>query len=354
MRTLGLMLGLIRLFLPAGVIRLLHGGRMPVVEGREIDPKAQALLDLVARVRGPDARLEVAESRTQLAGFVERFDRPPPPTVRRHDTTLPGAEGPRPARVYLPEGSTPESTLLFLHGGGWIQGSIETHDGLCAKLADQAGIRVISYDYRLAPEDPYPAASDDILAAYLALISGSGELTCDPGRLVVGGDSAGGNLAAVLLYDLATRGRPVPRAQLLIYPALDGAMNSASMLALGDSPLLSRRRMDWYLDQYLPPDQDRCAPRFSPLYAEHLRGQPEALILVAGHDPLWDEGLSYAEKLRNDGTPVEVLRYPGQVHGFLNLTRVLPDGAEAIARCATWLRQVMATPKQTLKKADSA
>ncbi|MGR3323794.1 MAG: alpha/beta hydrolase [Pseudooceanicola sp.] len=342
MARLAILFGLVRLLLPSGAIRLLYGGRMPETDGRRIDPTARALMDLVALVRGPDPKMDVAESREQLAGFVDRFDRPGPEGVRRAEAELPGAEGRRAARVYLPDGPEPEFTLLYLHGGGWIQGSIDTHDALAAKLADRAGMRVISYDYRLAPEHLFPAASDDVLAAYLRLTSGAEALSCDPARLIVGGDSAGGNLAAALMHDLASGGHVMPRGQLLIYPAVDGRMTSRSMQALAENPLLPRTQMEWYLEQYLPEDQDRCAPRFSPFFSDHLEGQPEAFILVAGQDPLWDEGLAYAAKLEGAGVPVELTRFHGQVHGFLNLNRVLPDGDRAIDRAAAWLRRIAA------------
>lgn len=156
MSRLNVLGGLVRLMMPAGVISALYAGRLAEVEGRRIDPKAQALLDLVATVRGPEPVYDVATSRAQLAGFVERFDQPGPEGVRRTEEELPGAEGVRAARVYNPEGAKPARTLLYFHGGGWIQGSIDTHDALCAKLCAGAGIRVISYDYRLAPEAPFP------------------------------------------------------------------------------------------------------------------------------------------------------------------------------------------------------
>ncbi|MEY8841897.1 alpha/beta hydrolase [Cribrihabitans sp. XS_ASV171] len=341
MSRLGALAALGRLMLPAGALRALYGARLAEIDGRRIDPKAQALLDLVAQVRGSAPVLDVDASRAQLAGFVARFDRPGPDTVRREMHQLPGAEGLRAARLYLPQGEPPQAALLYLHGGGWIQGSLDTHDALCAKLAAQAGIRVISYDYRLAPEHRFPAASDDVLAAYLGLISGDHDLHCDPAHLVVGGDSAGGNLAAALMHDLAGEGHAMPAAQLLIYPAVDGRMSSPSMQALADNPLLSRGRMEWYLGQYLPEGQDRCAPRFSPLFSTRHAGQPPALILVAGHDPLWDDGLAYAEKLENAGVKVHLLRYPGQVHGFVNVTKLLPDGPHAIAGISDWLRDVL-------------
>ncbi|WP_375688702.1 alpha/beta hydrolase [Pseudooceanicola sp. LIPI14-2-Ac024] len=337
MGKLGIFGGLVRLLLPAGAIGMLYGGRLPEVAGRRIDPKAQALLDLIVAVRGPNPLTTVADSRVQMAGFVEKFDLPGPAEVRREAGELPGAEGYRAARVYYPPAAKPAATLLYFHGGGWVQGSIDTHDALCAKLAAQAGVRVISYDYRLAPEDRFPAAPDDVLAAYLGLVSGEEELRADPAKLVVGGDSAGANLAAGLMHDLVAGGHPLPAGQILVYPAVDGRMTSDSMQALADNALLPRDRMEWYLDNYLPAGHDRQDPRFSPLFSDHLAGQPPALILVAGHDPLWDDGQAYASRLHGAGVEVEVAEYPGQIHGFLNLTKVQPEGTVAIAGLARWL-----------------
>lgn len=342
MGKLSVLGGLVRLMMPSGMISALYAGRLTEVEGRRIDPKAQALLDLIETVRGPKPVYDVAVSRAQLAGFIERFDLPGPEAVRRTSEELPGAEGFRAARVYNPEGAKPPRTLLYLHGGGWIQGSLDTHDALCAKLCAAAGIRVISYDYRLAPEAPFPAAADDVLAAYLGLVSGGLELSADPGQLVVGGDSAGANLAAGLMHDLRAGGHPLPKGQLLIYPAVDGRMSSGSIAALAENPMLPKQRMEWYLEQYLPEGHDREDPRFSPLLSERLGGQPRALILVAGHDPLWDDGQAYAGALRAAGVEVEVREYPGQVHGFLNLTKVQPEGRVAIADVAGWLRSLFA------------
>ncbi len=335
---------LLRVLLPEGGARLLYGGRLGRVQDRQTDPKAQAVRDLVALLRVPGALPTVAESRAQLAMFVEKFDRPGPASVQREEMTLPGAAGPRAARAYLPDGvAEGAATLLYLHGGGWIQGSIDTHDALCAKLADRAGIRVISYDYRLAPEDRFPAAPDDVIAAYLGLLDGAGGPGLDPARLAVGGDSAGANLAASLMHSLGEGGHPMPAAQLLIYPGIDGRLTSQSMQDLRDDPLLSAQRIDWYLSQYLPEGQDRSAPRVSPLFSPHLAGQPQALVIAAGQDPLWDDGVAYSQALTASGVPVQFLPYPGQVHGFLNLTRVIPQGEAAISRAAGWLREVLRT-----------
>lgn len=340
MKKLKLLWALVRVLLPEGLVRRLYGVSLPVVDGRQADPKAQAVADLVALVRDPGAVPTVAESRAQLAGFIEKFDAPCMARVARRDITLPGADGPRPARQYLPDAIDPGQSLpclMYLHGGGWIQGSIDTHDALCAKLAARAGICVVAYSYRLAPEHPFPAAPQDVMAGYRALLDHAEELGIDPHRIAVGGDSAGANLTASLMHSLSEAAVPLPQAQLLFYPAVDARLNSASVEALHEHALLSRPRMEWYMDQYLPAGQDRLAPEVSPVMSRKLAGQPQAFVLVAGHDPLWDDGLSYAAALEQAGVAVTLSRYPGQIHGFLNLTKVVPQGDLAISEAATWL-----------------
>lgn len=341
MQKLKLALALLRVLAPAPVQGALYGNRLTVVDGRRIDPSAQAVCDLVSLLRAPGEVPDLAESRKQLDGMAEKFDLPSPPGVAKSAITVPGAAGPRPARLYVPRGGEDAPVLLYLHGGGWVQGSLNSHDGLCGKLADRAGIRVISLDYRLAPEHKFPAAPDDVLACYRALVSGETDLAIDPAKLAVGGDSAGANLTAALMHDLSEAGLPLPAAQLLIYPAVDGRLSSDSMQALAEQPLLPLLRIRWYLDQYLPDDQDRLAPRVSPLFSPHLAGQPPAMIIAAGHDPLWDDGQAYAKALRDAGVAVQMANYPGQVHVFASLTKVVPEGDDAVHKAAGWLRATL-------------
>lgn len=312
--------------------------RLRSVQGRRIDPKAQLLGEIAALMRGPKAPT-LEESRAQMAGMAARLDEPCPSRVTKRDVTLPGADGDRAARVYEPAGAV-TGTLLYFHGGGWVQCDLDTHDGLCGKLADQAGVRVISFDYRLAPEHKFPAGLMDCLAAYQALQGGA--LDVDPTRLIVGGDSAGANLTAALLHLVAETGGTQPMGQLLIYPAVDGRLNTQSHQDMAENGLLlNAERMNWYLDLYLPDGQDRLDPRVSPLLSPHLAGQPPALILVAGHDPLRDDGYAYAEALTSAGAQAQVVEFEGQVHAFLSLTKILPQGNAAIRASARWLRHVL-------------
>ena len=324
---------------PEPLAALWYAGRRKVVDGRRIDAKAQALGDLFNTIRVPGVVPTLAESRRSLQVLAEKFDTPCPPGVTKRDVTLPGGAGDRPARIYdtQPQG-TRRPTLLYIHGGGWVQGGIDTHDGLCGQIALEAGIRVIALDYRLAPEHKWPAAPDDVLAAWEALTSTPAVWGVDPHRLAVGGDSAGGNLTAVLMHDLMGRGGVMPKAQVLIYPAVDAKGETRSMEVLRDAYVLPRDRMDWYMAQYLPEGQGFDDPRISPLMSSRLAGQPPTLILNAGHDPLWDDGNLYHEALTRAGVDSTLHPFPGQVHAFVSARRAIPQGAEATTVIARWLK----------------
>ena len=314
-------------------------GRRKVVDGRTIDPKAQALGELFNTVRIPGVIPTLEESRRSLHILAAKFDLPCPPGVTRWQISMPGAAGELPARLYDTRPQDQDRpVLLYLHGGGWVQGDLDTHDGVCGQIALEAGCRVIALDYRLAPEHRFPAAPDDVLAAYRALRRDPARWGIDPARIAVGGDSAGGNLTAVLMHDLAEARDAMPRAQVLIYPAVDPRMASRSMEALRDAYVLPRDRIEWYLDQYLPAGQDRSDPRVAPLMSPHLARQPRALVVVAGHDPLWDDGLMQADALQKAGVDVTVHRFPGQIHAFVSARRAIPQGRAAVTRLSRWLR----------------
>ncbi|MCF6232209.1 MAG: alpha/beta hydrolase [Rhodobacteraceae bacterium] len=347
MRKLKLILALLLVKSPEWLVGLILTGRRKRVSGRVIDAKAQAVGELLNLVRETGGPPTLEESRAGLAALAAKFDLPGPQMLRKSDILMPGANGPRPARLYdaVSVGDeTPRATLLYLHGGGWVQGGLDTHDGLCAKLAAWAGIRVISYDYRLAPEHKFPAGLDDCLACYRAMVATPSEWGVDAGRIVVGGDSAGANLAAAMIHDLQGQegqGAQMPAGQVLIYPAVDTGMDSDSMRALKDAYVLPVERINWYLDLYLPDGQDRLDPRVAPLFSDRLAGQPAALIIVAGHDPLWDDGQNYATALRQVGVAVELVEFPGQVHAFVSITRVIPQGDQALRQVANWLRNTI-------------
>lgn len=331
--ALGLALG------PGWLKRLAYGGRRGAVDGRPIDWSALAVGELALAIRPPGVTPVLEDSRRGLRALAARLDLPRPAAVQVRDLMLPGAAGPLAARLYDTDlGAQGRPALLFLHGGGWVQGGIDTHDGLCGQLALEAGVRVIALDYRLAPEHPWPAAPDDVLAVWRALEADPGAVGIDPARLAVGGDSAGGNLAAVLIHDLAEAGQAGPAAQLLIYPALDAGFATPSMQSLARAYVLSRDRMEWYVAQYLPPGADPFHPRAAPARSPHLAAAPPTFIVTAGHDPLRDDGAQHAERLRAAGVEAIYREYPGQIHVFLSVRKAIPEGRAALTEAAGWLR----------------
>ena len=242
-------------------------------------------------------------------------------------------------RAYTPTDQA-QSMFLYLHGGGWVVGNLDMHDELCRRLAQRAGSVVVSLDYRLAPEHPFPAALDDCFEAVSwmaknAELGGGGE-----SRLIVGGTSAGGNLAAALA--LRCRDHPVAdiALQVLMYPVLDSRMDSVSYGLFGDGPVLSRSQMEWYWKQYVPQAEQRRDPLASPSWAKDLGGLPPAIIVVPECDPLRDEAEEYAERLHAAGVDVRVLRYAGQVHSFLRYIDVLTDADRAISDVAEAVREL--------------
>lgn len=342
MRGLGLLKAFALARGPAWLAAAAYAGKRVTIDGRRIEPKALAVGELANFLRPPGRTPTLAESRRSLQVLAQKLDLPRPAGVQIRDITLPGAAGPLPARLYDTDLSAADRpALVLLHGGGWVQGGIDTHDGLAGQLALEAGVRVILPEYRLAPENPFPAAPDDVLALWRALKADPAGTGIDPARLAVGGDSAGANLAAVLIHDLALAGEAQPRGQALIYPALDEGFRTPSMESLRGAYVLPRERMEWYLGQYLPPGQDPADPRVAPARSPHLAAAPPAFILVAGHDPLRDDGLEHAERLRAAGVAAEVTEYPGQIHAFLSIRKAIPEGAAAASALAAWLRRLL-------------
>jgi len=307
-----------RAFLAGHEIRLGH---------RIMDAKAQIVGEFVKAIRVPGYFPPLLELRQQLRTMVSLMDEPAPALARIEDLRVPGPAGMIPVRVYdpAPDGA-PRPAVAYFHGGGWVQGDLETHHGFCARLARRSGAMVVAIDYRLAPEHKFPAAVDDCLAAYLWLRTRGGEIGADHTRVAVAGDSAGGNLAAVVSQQAAGAGAPTPTCQVLIYPATDFAMDTASHRDLPDAPILPRERILWYADQYLRDENDRRDVRASPLLAADLRGQPPVMIVTAGFDPLRDEGRTYAERLQAAGAEVVCREYSGQVHAFVLQTKTIPQG----------------------------
>jgi acetyl esterase len=252
----------------------------------------------------------------------------------------PGPAGPVPVRHYRPKGASnePLPALVYFHGGGWVIGDLDTHDVVCRTLANAARCAVFSVEYRKAPEAPFPAAVEDCLAATRWAAAEASTLGVDAGRFAVGGDSAGGNLAAVMTLLARETGGPAIASQLLIYPATDQQMGFPSVERNGEGYLLTKQAMHYFRGHYLPRASDWLDWRASPLLAGSLAGLPPACVLTAGYDPLVDEGTAYVDRLAREGVKTEYRNYPDMIHGFITMGRVLDTANEALEDCGRILR----------------
>ena len=306
-----------------------------------LHPQARALLDLMTE-RGvpPTHTLSVSDARRL---YLERrhTTQPLAPAIDEvRDLTAPGPQGDIPLRLYrhgTDAGLRP--ALVFFHGGGWVIGDLDTHDTLCRQLAIASGCAVVSVDYRMGPEHPFPAATDDACAATRWLAAHAAELRLDATRLAVGGDSAGGNLAAVVA--LALRGEVPLAFQLLIYPATDQHPTHDSRQRNGQGYLLTADTMAWFHDHYITDPGLDDDWRASPLRHPDLSGLPPALVLTAGFDPLRDEGMAYAQRLSVAGVNTSLVSFERQIHGFILMGRVIDEANEAVAICADALRRAL-------------
>ena len=308
-------------------------GRPVVLDGQRLAPETQLMLRLQRLARLPGAEtMPIPEGRDAVVHHAAlAAGRQPVGAVR--DFLV----GDLPARLYTPtEVDGPTPLLVFFHGGGFMYGDLESHDAPCRLLAERAGVRVLAVDYRLGPEDPFPAAYDDALAAYEWAVGNAESLGCDPQRLAVGGDSAGGNLAAGVALEAARRGWPLA-FQLLVYPATDCDRHTRSFEMFGEGFYLSRAFMDLANECYIPAGHDLHDPRLSPLFADIPDGVAPAFVVTAGFDPLRDEGEAYARKLADAGVEVELKRYPDQIHGFFNVVGVGRRSPAAVAEIAAKL-----------------
>jgi acetyl esterase len=262
------------------------------------------------------------------------------PVVR--DVQIEGPAGPIPARFYRPRPDEFLPLLVYFHGGGWVIGSLETHDNVCRDLAVKACCAVLSIDYRLAPEHPFPAAAEDCYAATVWAHDNAARLGIDAARIAVGGDSAGGNLAAVVALMARDRKAPPLRFQLLVYPVTCGRMDTPSYRENAEGYLLTSAAMAWFWAHYVPAAAGREECYAAPLRASDLRGLPPALVLTAEYDPLRDEGEAYAKRLAEAGVPAEVRRYEGQIHGFFGMSALIDRAREAFDEAAATLRAALA------------
>jgi acetyl esterase len=341
--------------LPAPLRRLAAGA--PVrVDGQTLDPDLALLLRLM-RLEGSElasAGASVAKQRRAIDGSADLTADRRVGAVTTRTVAVPVDGDTVPARLYTPAGLAAGSPLLvFYHGGGWVIGSLDSHDNTCRFLAERAGTRVLSVGYRLAPEHPFPAATADALAGFRYAVDHAEELGADPAAVAVGGDSAGGNLAAVTCHLAAASGGPRPVFALLFYPGTDAVVRRPSRDRFGAGYFLTDQGVDWFLGHYIPDVEQRADPRFSVLRAPNLAAFPPTYLTVGGFDPLRDEVVAFAERLAEAGVPVALRVHPDLIHGFVNFLGISHRSREAAAEAAGALRTGFAQATARVPSAHS-
>ena len=309
-----------------------------------LDPQAANVIDLIVKSGRPPYHQLTPKDARQMFHETRPASTPPAPQIGAvRDVLTEGAQA-IPLRVYRPPGVSDSRrlpVLVYFHGGGWVIGDLETHDVLCRQLTAEAGVSVIAVDYRLAPEHKFPAAADDAWAATRWIAAHAAELGVDADRLAVGGDSAGGNLAAVVALLAREAGGPRIALQILLYPVTDLVSESQSYADLADGYMLTRDSMRWFRAQYLAKEQDAADWRVSPLRAPSLAGLPPALVVTAGYDPLRDEGEAYARRLREAGVSVDAVSFGGMIHGFVPMGRLIDTAFRGVSLITGSLRQAL-------------
>ena len=311
-------------------VRSALAGRPVRIDGQTLDPDVQLLLKLMALQGFSLTAADPAYARAMMIRGSAITDLTGG-SVRTRDLRIPG-EPAIGARLYTPAGLAEGSPLVvFYHGGGWVIGNLDTHEGTCRYLAEQAGVRVLSVDYRLAPEHRFPAGVDDSVAAFRYAVAHADELGANPDAIAVAGDSAGGNLAAAVCHVTALEGTPRPVFALLLYPGVDASTRRASREMFADGFLLTDADMDWFRDHYAPEPESWTDPRLSVLLSEHLADFPPTYISIGGFDPLRDEAVAFHARLVEAGVPVVLRLHPDLIHGFAAFLGVLPKAREAMA-----------------------
>ena len=305
-----------------------------------LDPQMKQAMEQMAALGLPQAHtVSPAEAR---ANAKKRPRAPGPEVAKVEDRTIPGPDGDVPVRIYTPEGEGPFPILAWYHGGGWVVGDLESADGSARNLCVGGQCVVVSVDYRLAPETKFPGPAEDCWAATTWAVKNASSFNGDPTRLAVGGDSAGGNLAAAMSLMAADRGGPEIALQLLVYPVTDVDFNTVSYGENAEGYSLTKTTMQWYWDHYLSSGEDAANPYAAPLQAKSLAGQPPALVITAEYDPLRDEGEAYAKRLQEAGVEATTSRYNGVIHGFFSMGGVVDKGQQAVDEASAALRRAFA------------
>jgi acetyl esterase len=309
-----------------------------------LHPQAQMLCDLVNAMGGASASdAELQQARDGLALLMAGGTGEGPAVAHVEDRTVPGPHGDVPVRVYRPNDESRLPLLVWLHGGGWTLGNVDMHDPIARTLARDAGCVVVSVDYRLAPEHPFPVPLDDCWAALEWAVAHAAELGADDSRVAIGGDSAGGNLAAVCALLARDAGAPVLALQLLVYPVIDHGFATASYRDNGEGYLLEDKQMRWFYDCYTRAGADPSDWRISPLRAGSHDGVAPAFVLTAEYDPLRDEGEAYARALESAGVPTTLRRYDGMIHAFFGMPVAFDDAKRAYDDATEALRNAFGT-----------
>ena len=313
---------------------------------QQLHPDAQMVCDLiVASGRPPIETLTPPQARQAYLASRQVLQPDPEPVAEVAALQAAGPAGPIPLRLYRGQGcakASPQPALIYFHGGGWVIGDLESHDQVCRALANATSCILLAVDYCLAPEHKFPAAAEDAIAATQWIAANAGRLGIDASRLAVGGDSAGGNLAAVAAIAARDQGGPRTVFQFLVYPAADMSTEWPSAERHAEQLPLTRAAMNWFIAHYVRSAADKADWRASPLRAKSLKGLPPALIVTAGFDPLCDEGQAYAKALDAAGVPVEHELFAGQIHGFLSMGRIVADSRRLIEMAAVALKRVFA------------
>jgi acetyl esterase len=307
-----------------------------------LDPQARAFLDQLAAMGAPPLSESTPEEARAAYSMLASIGGQPEHKAANDDRLIPGPGGDIPIRIYRPDTKERVPLVVFFHGGGFVIGNIETHDNICHQLATRVPAAVISVDYRLAPEHPFPAAVEDSFAATKWASDHAGELGADAGRLAVAGDSAGGNLAAVVAHRARDAGAPPIAFQLLIYPGTDMTRSLPSHRTNGDGYLLTAELIDWFMNHYLPAGTDQRQPDASPLFADDCSSLPAALVITAEFDPLRDEGEAYANRLRQAGVHAPSSRYDGMIHGFFGMDAIFDASGKAMDEAVAALQDALA------------